>query len=215
MKLDQRARYALLAAVGVVLVVAMVFQLRRPDPDAVRGQLGPTPGPQASSDDYVAMKERHLADLAASQSPDPVAALVSFDRYVPAPDVQRAAAGMEPTFVWVRFAGAEAEPLAVQTTVTGAVADRAAELRASIDAEIAELEAQEPTPELTELIATRKQELAQLGAECACVFALSVEDAQPADLQKLAEQPTTRLVDVPDPPTNDLDGWELTPFVPR
>jgi hypothetical protein len=216
-KLSQRARYVLLAVTGAVLIVAMVFQLRSGSGggEGSRGVLGPTPGPDASGDTYVEEKRRYLETLADSQSQDDVAALISFAKYVAAPDVQQVLGPMEPTFVWVKFPGSEAEPIAVTSTIAGAVADRAAELRAAVDAEIKELETQEQTPELAGLIQTRKQELGQLGADCGCVFALSVEDAQPTELRKLAERPSVRLVDVPDPPSNDLEGWELTPFVPR
>jgi hypothetical protein len=223
MTITRRARYVLFGVTAVVLIVATVFELRvrgGSDAEDVRGHLGPTPGP-ASTQGYVKEKRTYLESLAAREPATKVAALISFKSYVPAPSVQRLVEDMRPTFVWARFPTTEAEPLRVTTTVAGAVADRAATLRKALDAELKDLQAQgeqadaEQKAALVPLVADLTADLAKVGADCGCVFAVSVEDARMRDLEALLSDPAVRIVDVPDPPTNDLGGWELQPFVPK
>jgi len=223
MKLSRRTRYVLFGVTAVGLIVATVFELRvrgGSDADEVAGHLGPTPGPH-STEAYVKEKRTYLESLAASEPATKVAALLSFRSYVPAPSVQRLVEGMRPTFVWVRFPSTEAEPVEVKTTVAGAVADRAAALRKALDAELKDLREQAGSGDasqkaaLAPVIADLTEDHAKVSADCGCVFAISVEDARMRDLKGLLGEPAVRIVDVPDPPTNDLGGWELQPFVPK
>lgn len=217
-----RLRFAILGIVGAALIVASVVTLRDGGDDVagVRGHLGPTPGP-ATAEDYLSEKRTYLRGIAESEPTVKAAALVSFKSYLPAPGVQRIVGRLKTTAAWVRLPSAEAEPVLVETTIAGAVADRAAALRKALDAEIAELEAQaaraQPAAkaDLQTVIAEMKADLAKANGDCGCVFALAVEDAEIGDLAKLLDHPTVRIVDVPDPLTDDLKGWELQPFVPR
>lgn len=216
-----RLRFVILGLVGAGLIVASVFTLQDGgDLNETRGHLGPTPGP-ASTQSYVEEKRSYLAKMASDDAGAKSAALVSFKSYVPAPAVQKLVRGMEPTAVWVRFPSADPEPLLVETTISAAVAEGAVELRTSLDAEIAELQAQVRTAsgaaksDLTTVVAERKADRAKLGGGCGCVFALSVREATLSSLRELQRESSVKLVDVPDPLTNDLSGWELQPFVPR
>jgi hypothetical protein len=223
MTVTKRTRYVVFGVTAAALIVATVFELRGrggSDADDVRGHLGPTPGP-ASTVAYEKEKRTYLDAFAAREPATKVAALVSFRSYVPAPSVQRMVEGMRPTFVWVRFPTAEAEPIEVETTVAGAVADRAAALRKTLDAELKDLQEQTANGDasqeaaLAPVIAELTANISKVGADCGCVFAISVEDARTRDLKALSSAPAVRLVDVPDPPSNDLAGWELQPFVPK
>ncbi len=215
-----RFRFVLLAATAIVLVAATVMTLRDTgaDPDEVRGHLGPTPGP--SSEGYIRAKRTYLEGIATTEPAARTAALVSLKGYAPAPGVQDIAGQMEAVAVWVRFPAAEAELVLVETTIAGAVSDAAAAHRDALDAEIEDLTEQLETAtaqrktELGALIAERKTALEKSSADCGCVFAFSVEEAQLGDLLDLLERPAIRHVDVPDPVTNDLSGWELQPIVP-
>lgn len=221
MKVLHRLRFVLLAVTGVILVIASVITLRdggRTDPDEVRGHLGPTPGPNSNA--YVAAKKAYLNGLASTEPLARSAALVSLQAYAPAPDAQRFARDMKPIGVWVRLPASTAELILVKTTISGAVADAAAAHRKVLDAEVEELRAQAGKAEgdkktsLDKLVAERKASLAKVRSDCRCVFAFSVEEATLGDLKQLQERPAVRVVDVPDPVTNELSGWELQPIVP-
>lgn len=212
-----RFRFVLLGVVGVGLVVATVLTLRTDGPAGVRGQLGPTP---PASEGHVRAKRAYLADLVSRDSQTEAAALVSLASFVSAPVAQSMVLGMEPTWVFVRFPAAETEPLPVRTTIAGAVADRASDLRTELMAEVDAISERlagaegEERQELVEALAEREAALEELSADCACVFAFAMEAAtvgQLAELQALGE---VLLVDVPDPVVTELAGWELTPIVP-
>jgi hypothetical protein len=212
-----RYRFVLLAATAIVLVAATVYTLRDGDERKLAGKLGPTSGTSAQ---YVVTKAGYLDRLALEDPSKQAAALVSLNGYVPASRVQAMTKSLKATVVILRFPAGEQELQFVRTTITDALADRATDLRHELEAEIAALEAQakdargEQDEDLVDLIATRRAELAKVKADCACVFAFAVEGASLEQLKDLASKPEVRLVDVPQPLTSDLGGWELGPIVP-
>jgi hypothetical protein len=219
-KLLQRYRFVLLALTGVILVAATVWTyVGSGDGTRVAGHLGPTPGP--SSEGYARSKRAYLHRLTAMTPDKTVAALVSLKRYEPASSVRLITAGMQPKAVFVKLPGADQEALTISTTIAGAVADRATDLRHEIDAEIDDISSREAKAkgaekaELAALVAQRKKDKAELTADCACVFAVAVEQATISALSELAGRPDVHLVDVPRPVAADLDGWELQPIVPK
>lgn len=54
-----------------------------------------------------------------------------------------------------------------------------------------------------------------LGGPCGCVYAFVVQRTTLGSLLALQRDEAVRLVDVPDPPVDDLRGWELVPILPR
>jgi hypothetical protein len=222
MKLLHRLRFVLLAVTGAILIAASVYTLRSDGTsapsDEVRGHLGPTPGP--SSEEYIQVKQAYLDAQAATDPQQTTAALVSMRAYADAPGVQDLVSGGTAVAVWVRFPSAEAELVIVETTIAGAVADAASAHRQALDAEVTELTEQAAAAtgaqktELERLASERKAAVTRSGADCLCVFAVSVEDATLEELKVLADRPAIRHVDVPDPLTDDLSGWELQPIVP-
>ena len=217
-------RLSLFAAVAIGLIAASVLTLRGgdagTDADAVRGYLGPTPGPANSAQTYVDTKKRYLAELAGKGPGREAAALVSLTSYQPAPDVQARVLGVKPTVVFVRFPGSQAEPVLIETTMNGAVADAAETLRDEMEAEIRSLEQRiasaQPTARtnLQELLAQRRADVAKIRDDCGCVFAFAVEKTDVTALRELQAKKGIRLVDVPDPLVSELAGWELAPLVP-
>jgi hypothetical protein len=207
--MKSQLRVALIGALVVATVAAAVLSARFADPDRVAGHLGPTPGP--SSEGHVAAKHAYLDRLAAEDPNEPASALVSLKTLVRGTDAQRMASVAEPVAVAVRFPGNEPELQLVRTTIPGALADRASDLRNEYEEEIKALEASEST----ELVAQRKAELAKIDANCICVYAFAVERADVAELDALAKRPEVKLVDVPEPVTDDLAGWQLLPIVPK
>lgn len=214
-----RFRFVLLAATGVILVAATIYTLRSDDVDrGPAGKLGPTAG---SADAYVRTKTTYLQRVAKQDPGSKAAALVSLKEYVPASRVQAMARSLKATAVIIRLPASEQELQFVRTTVTGALTARSTDLRKELEAEVDALEEEqqaEKDPErhadLGRLIAERKADLAKVKADCACVFAFAVEGAPIEALRQLATQPEVRLVDVPEPLTSDLGGWELGPIVP-
>jgi hypothetical protein len=218
----QSARYVLLAVTAVALIAAAVWQMRSStdDPESVvRGELGPTPGPNSAG--HVTAKRAYLDGLAKTDADAEAAALVSLSKYITSPAAQKLSVGTRPSAVFVRFPSSEGEVLLVSTTISGAVADRAAQLREEIQAEIesistraADAKGAEKT-ELSKLVAERKSALTKVSSDCACVYAFAVHDASISELKAMQSKSEVRLVDVPDPISNDLRGWELTPIVPK
>lgn len=212
-----RYRFVLLAATGVILVAATIFTLRSDDERALAGKLGPTSG---SADEYIKTKSTYLRRAAERAPGEKAAALVSLRKYVSASRVQAMTRSMKATAVIVRFPASEQELQFVQTTVPRALAARSTDLRKELAAEIDALESEatkaqdEERADLQRLTTQRKADLAKVKADCACVFAFAVEGATLGELHALAKQPEVRLVDVPEPLTSDLGGWELGPIVP-
>lgn len=214
MKPTDRSRFALIVAIVVAVLASARLSTHAVEPGPERaagraGHLGPTPGP--SSEGHVRDKRAYLSGLVAQQPATQAAALVSLTKYLPATAAQRMAGSMRAYAVFVKFPGADPEVQIVRTTIAGALADRASDLRNEIGAEVAALK----DSGATELIAQRKADLAKISADCPCVSAFAVEKVPLRRLGELAKRPEVRLVDVPDPVVDDLAGWELQPIVPK
>lgn len=216
-----RYRFLLLAVTGVILVAATVYTLNdSPASDEPVGHIGPTPG--VSSDGHVRAQRAYLDRLASERPTQKAAALVSLEDYVPASKAQAIARSLDATWVFARFPAAEQEPpQLVRSSITDALQRRAGDLRKELASEITALKAEAAgasgarRTDLEELIAQRESELAKIAPDCACVFAFAIEDASLEALRELARRPEVKLVDVPEPVTSDLGGWELQPIVPR
>lgn len=208
-------RFAGLAAVAIALAAgSLVTQRADTGPTISRpaGKLAPTPGP--SSDGYVRGKRAYLRDLAADQPDEPAAALVSFARLLRAAEAERLLGRLEVTAVFVTFPGTSPEAPRVESTIRAAVAKRAVEIGNITRSEIASLETKRD-PASAPLIADRRRQLAGTTPECPCVYAAVVEESTVGRLMALQRSALVRLVDVPDPLTDDLSGWHLTPIIPK
>jgi hypothetical protein len=214
-----RFRFVLLVVTGVALVAATVYTLQSSNgPRDVAGHLGPTPGPD--SEGHIRAQTAYLDRLAIERPAEKAAALVSLSTYVAAKDAEKIARSMDATVVFVKFPQSEQELQFVRSTMTNALAARSTDLRHEIVAEVDALKAQaakasgKEKQDLESLISQRNKELPTIKADCACVFAFAVEGASLQALRDLAHRPEVRLVDVPNPVTDDLAGWELGPIVP-
>jgi len=207
-------RFAALAAAAIALAAAvLVTQRNNPAPTINHpiGKLAPTPGP--NSDGYVAGKRAYLSRLA-DQEPDASAsALVSFGRLMRPSEVEQLMTGMPVSVVFAMFPGAPPEAPRVQTTISAAVAKRAAEIAGVTQAEIQALRAKRD-PASAPLINDRRREFAETTADCACIYAAVVQKTTVGRLASLQRSSLVRLVDMPDPLTDDLSGWQLTPIAP-
>ncbi len=205
-----QSRVALIVALIVATSAGALLSTRTadPDPNRVAGILGPTPGPNSSG--HVANKRAYLERLAAQDPSKHASALVSLDTYLAATVAQSMVKDFRATAVFVRFPGSEPEVQLVRTTINGALADRASDLRNELEAEIDALDQSGSTA----LVAQRRVELEKIEAGCPCVYGFTVEGAEVDALQELAKRPQVRLVDVPDPVVTDLGGFELVPIVP-
>jgi hypothetical protein len=219
LKTLHRFRFVLLAVTAVILVAATVYSLRSGGgTEKVAGRLGPTPGP--SSEGHIRAQKAYLNKLASERPDEKAAALVSLDTFVPASKASTIARAMHATAVFVRFPEADAESVLVRTSIEDSIKDRSTDLRREIAAEIDALKAEAAGAsggkkhDLEALVAQRERELAKINADCACVFAFAVEGASIEALSTLAKRPDVRLVDVPQPVTVDLAGWEVQPIVP-
>jgi hypothetical protein len=219
MKTLHRFRFVLLGITAIVLIAATFYVYsQRPGTDVVAGRLGPTPGP--SSEGHIRAQRAYLTRLASQRPGEKAAALISLDSYIPASEAQSIARSMDATAVFVRFPEADAESVLVRTSISDSLKDRSTDLRREIEAEIDALRAEasdatgQQKQDLEELVAQRQRELTKIKSDCACVFAFAVEGASLEELNTLAKRPDVRLVDVPDPLTGDLSGWEVQPIVP-
>ncbi len=208
---------ALLAA-AVALVAASVLTLDGEETTRVRGRLGPTPGPNALG--HIEGKRAYLERVASADPDRRAAGLVSFSRFVSAQNARAMVAGMEPTVVFVRFPQGEPEALRLKTTLEEAVAAAVKQLVDVVAAEIVSIEAQLDSAQgsereaLSRSLDDRRKSLDELRADCVCVYAVGVESTTLGELVRLLQRPDVRLVDVPEPTTDDLSGWELRPILP-
>lgn len=207
-----RNRYALaaFAVVAVALVVATVVTLRSGGGGPpLAGRLGPTPGPD--SEGHIAAKSAYLEALARREPDAAGAGLVSFSRLLAAAEASSLLGDLRVSAAFVSFPVADPEAVAVEDTLEAAVALRADELARVTMAEIEALERSGGDPDLLE---QRRAALAATARDCPCVYAVAVEGATVARLAALQRLEEVRLVDVPDPLTDTLRGWELTPVFP-
>jgi hypothetical protein len=205
---------AAVAAAAIALAAgALVSQRSNPAPTISHpiGKLAPTPGP--NSDGYVAGKRAYLSRLAEGDPDKPAAALTSFARLLRAGEAEQLLTGHRVGVVFVTFPGGRPEALKVPTTIAAAVAKRAADSEAAARAEIAALEARHD-PASGPLVADRERQLAGTRPDCACIYAAVIERSTVGRLASLQRSSLVRLVDVPEPLTDDLSGWQLTPIYP-
>ena len=213
-----RYRWAVLGVVAVGVIVAYVLT-RAGGYDAVeiRGELGPTPGPDASG--YIAEKTAFLERVAAQDPSHEAAGLVSLAKLLPPTDLA-ALVGGRIDLVFTSFPGEDPGALAVTGTVDVTVGARAAELATARDSEVAALEEQAAASEGEErqrrlrAAAQKQAEATALRGTCPCVYAFAVSGVTLADLAVLLEHADVRFVDVADPVVADLRGWELRPLLP-
>lgn len=221
--MNPRIAYPLLALVAVALVAGTVVTLRSDAPpdvvdQPVEGRLGPTHGPDSLG--HIEGKHAYLDRLADTDPDAPAAALVSMRRMLTGAEAQSAAIGLEVSAAFVKFGDADAGVIAVETSIPVAVAARATELREVVSQEIEALERElegaegEAADRLEELLAESRSSLEAITPECSCVYAFATEHATVRRLVEVRSQPDVRLVDVPEPLTDGLGGWELTPILP-
>jgi len=203
----------IVVATAIALAAGAVISHRAlPSVNHPLGKLGPTPGP--SSEGHVAAKRAYLSGLE-RRSPDASAAgLVSFTRLLSASDVGRTLGGLRVSAVFVSFPSGRPEALAVRRTTTAAMSLRASQLVDATKADIAALAARRD-PSSRQLLDERRRELAQTSAQCACIYGAVVQHTTVRRLGDLARSGDVRLVDAPDPLTDDLSGWQLTPIFPQ
>ncbi|MEX2537720.1 MAG: hypothetical protein WD646_03600 [Actinomycetota bacterium] len=206
MKRLYRYRFIALAVVAAGLIAATVILMLSNEESGLAGRLGPTPGPDSQG--HIEARRAYLTRIASEDPEQEAAALVSLSALTSARDATSVLGDAAPTAVFVQFPGHQAEALPVETTIESTVGDRADELTAQIQAEIDAI-----TDEAEK--EKRRDALASLGPGCACVFAIALEDTTLGDLAEIQELPEVRLVDVPDPVVDSLEGWELTPILPR
>ncbi len=207
-------RFAALLAAAIALAAAvLVTQRSNPAPTISHpiGKLAPTPGP--NSDGYVSTKRAYLSRLADQQPDASAASLVSFARLMKPAEVDQLMTGMPVGVVFAMFPGAPPEAPRVVTTIEAAVAKRAVEIAGVTRAEIQALQARHD-PAAAPLINDRRKEIAATTPDCACIYAAVVQRTTVARLASLQRSSLVRLVDVPDPLTDDLSGWQLTPIAP-
>lgn len=208
---------ALLAA-AVALVAASVVSQRADDGIDIRGRLGPTAGPNSLG--HVRAQRAYL-ERAADAAPGRAAAgLVSMSRFVNAGEATSLVDGMKATAVFVQFPDNPPEVFLLTKPIAETLTTRAKELADVVRAEIVALDAQLRDAEgaqralLEGSLSKRRQTLEALRPDCACVYALGVEETTLGALARLQERSEVLLVDVPKPVVPDLKGWELNPILP-
>jgi hypothetical protein len=220
MKALYRFRFLIFGVAAVALVVATVFTLKSDETSGAkeaRGSLGPTSTDVGA---YAATKRSYLKRAAADDPQKTSGGLVSLSRLIRPSQASTLVSSGKTVAVFVRFPASDPQALKVETTVRDTMALAAQTTKDAVQAEITGLErevsaatgARKKTVE--DLLAQRKQGVAQIGADCACIYALVVENSTLASLGQLAKLPDVRLVDVPDPPVSTLRGWNLRPLLP-
>jgi hypothetical protein len=217
-----RFRWVILAVLAVGLVAGAWLSSRSAsDGDGtveVRGELGPTPGPNA--DGYVAEKRSYLERLSGEKPTSPGAALVSLAERVSGARAAELALGGTVDRVFVVLPGGEPEDLATPLGLEEAVAARVSALQQARRAEVAALRerAKNASPDQRQALERdaldSQAKLDALRADCPCVYAFVVRGLTLARLSEVQADPDVRLVDVPEPLVGDVRGWLLTPLLP-
>lgn len=186
---------------------------------AVRGQLGPTPGPDAEG--YIAQKRAFLESAAKDDPARSAAGLVSLSRLLTAPDASRLAGTATVQLLFVRFPASDPEVLNVDGTIELAMGDRSEKLAGQLETEAAGYEQQAASAtgaakqDLQRLALEKRSAANTIKAGCACVYAMVLAGRTLAELATMQGAADVRLVDVTDPPVADLRGWELRPILPK
>jgi hypothetical protein len=208
-------RFAALVAAAIALVAAVVVSHRSTVGPTIAhpiGKLAPTPGPNA--DGYITAKRAYLSRLAAEGPDAGAAGLVSFARMLTPAEADQVLTGLDVSVAFVVLPGSTPEAPRVDTTILAAVVKREADLVAAEKAEVSALQAKRD-PASGPLIADRRAQIAATTPDCACVYAAVVQKSTVGKLAALSRSGLVRLVDVPDPLTDDLSGWQLTPILPK
>ncbi len=218
MKRATQLRLQAFAAIAVAVVAAAVLTGDSDGGTKIAGRLGPTPGPNATG--HVEAKRDYLERISKEEPERKAAALVSFASFVRTPDVSTMVSGLETSVVFVRFPESPIEAIALTKPLAETMSTRAKELADVVRAEIASLEAQLRDTQGAERetvsasLVRRRQALAGLTADCACIYAVGLENSTLAQLSALQGRSEVQLVDVPEPVSTSLEGWHLTPIVP-
>jgi hypothetical protein len=204
---------AVLAAAIALFAAGLVSQRSTSHPTISHplGKLAPTPGP--SSDGYIASKRAYLGMLSLQKPNAPAAGLVSFARLLRPAEAERALVGASVSAVFVDFPAGRPEAVAVRGSIAAALQMRATQIVDATKAEVQALQARHD-PAGKPLIDERNRQLNGTRADCACIYGAVVERSTVVRLVYLARSRDVRLVDVPEPLTDDLSGWQLTPIFP-
>jgi hypothetical protein len=165
-------------------------------------------------------KRGYLEQIAEKDPERKAAALVSFATFARTPDVSTMVRGLETSVVFVRFPESPFEAIALTKPLPATMATRAKELADDVRAEVVSLEAQlrevqgAERETISASLERRRQALGSLTADCACIYAIGLENSTLAELAALQGRPEVQLVDVPEPVTSSLEGWQLWPIVP-
>jgi len=215
----QRFRWVIFGVAAVALIAAWQYTVHAGNSKTkIAGVLAPTPGPNSSG--YISAKRAYLERSAASDPSKPAAALISLARLMrpAAADALRPSGHL--TAVFVRFPASDPEAIEITTTISDAMNARAKELQSVIQGEMSGLTKELQTAtgsrkkQVQQLLAQRHTGLAALKGDCACVYALVIENSTLGSLEAEQKKGGVRLVDVPDPPVATLQGWQLTPILP-
>lgn len=208
-------RFAVFGVLAVGLLTAMVLIMRSDDKRPAGGAtaapvgfLGPT---DPDVDAYIEDKNDYLDRMSRSDPGSDASGLIAFKQLLTQSEVRALTKGMQAIAVYVDFpASTSPEGLLVTGSVKGVITTRADQL-----ATIARTEADAFEQRGDEAEATRLKGEADLTTpDCACVYAVAVEDVSVKELSDLRKADEVRLVDVPDPLTDSLRGWELGPLHP-
>jgi len=214
-----RWRWLIFGVAAVGLIVAVIVTMRSGSSGRkVAGVLGPTPGPDSAG--HIAAQKAYLERSAQSDAGASSGALISLARMMRPSEAEGLRPSGDLTAIFVRFPGNNPEALKITTSINDAMSARANELRGVIEAEIKGLQKELPTASagdkanISKQIAQRQLSVVSINGNCACVYALVVENSTLGALEKEQAKPEVRLVDVPDPPVATLQGWQLTPILP-
>jgi hypothetical protein len=218
MRHSGQLRLLALLAAAIGLVSAMAISMRSGDEMRVAGRLGPTPGPNSAG--HVEAKRDYLKRIAAEEPDRAAAGLISASHLLSVSQAKTLTDGMQVTVVFVRFPGGQPDVLAVTDSLEQTLAAGTREFGDVIRREVASLEQQVGSAQgaeratLEDSLNKRKQTLSQLTTDCACVYAIAVQGTTLGALARVQGSGEVLLVDVPEPVTDDLKGWELTPILP-
>jgi hypothetical protein len=215
-----RFRWVIFGVAAVALVAAATYSVSTGSSpkSKVAGVLGPTSGPNSSG--HITDKRAYLKRAAASDPSASSGALISLSKMVRPAEAQAFATSGKLTAVFVRFPASDPEAIKITGSITDAMNARAKEVQDVVRGEISGLDKEAASAtgarkkQVQDLIAGRQRGLDALKGDCACIYAVVLEDSTLAKLEALQGRPEVRLVDVPDPPVASLEGWQLTPILP-
>lgn len=214
----RRYRWAIFGVCAVALIAAAFYAMHARNSSNVAGVLGPTPGPNSSG--HISAKRAYLERSARSDPSTKAAALISLARTMRPAEARALVPSGKLTAIFVKFPASDPEAIKITTSMDDAMNARANDLRAVVQAEISGLQKElggatgARRTQIEAQLVQRAQGLASLRGDCACIYALVVENSTLRVLADEQATPGVRLVDVPDPPVASLAGWKLTPILP-